>query len=103
MGTVADVVPLIEENRFFTKRGLELLANTRRPGVQAMITQAGLKRDRLSADDIAWSLGPRLNASGRLEHAMLSYRLLLSTSTEEGGQLAAEIEQLNDRRQRLTE
>ena len=103
MGTVADVVPLVEENRFFTKRGLELIATTRRPGVRAMISLAGLKRDRLGADDIAWSLGPRLNASGRLEHAMLSYKLLLATSAEEGEQLASELEQINDRRQRLTE
>jgi len=103
MGTVADVVPLVEENRFFTKRGLELIATTKRPGVRAMISQAGLKRDKLGADDIAWSLGPRLNASGRLEHAMLSYKLLMAASAEEGERLAGELEQMNTRRQRLTE
>jgi single-stranded-DNA-specific exonuclease len=103
LGTVADVVPLMGENRYFTRRGLELIANTKRPGILAMMSQAGLKRDSLGADDIAWSLGPRLNASGRLEHAMLSYKLLTAASTEEGLRLAVELEQMNTRRQKLTE
>ena len=103
LGTVADVVPLVEENRYLTKRGLELLAATQRPGVRALMSEAGLKPGRLETDDISWTIGPRLNAAGRLEHAMLSYKLLLATSDEEGRHLAGELERMNSRRQRLTE
>lgn len=103
LGTVSDVVPLVEENRYLTKRGLELLAQTQRPGVRALMSEAGLKPGRLETDDISWTIGPRLNAAGRLEHAMLSYKLLLSTSEEEGKHLASELEQMNARRQGLTE
>jgi len=103
LGTVADVVPLMEENRYLTRRGLETLAATKRPGVRALMSEAGLKPGRLETDDISWSIGPRLNAAGRMEHAMLSYKLLLAVSDEEGKHLAGELEQMNARRQKLTE
>lgn len=102
LGTVADMMPLLGENRFLVKRGLELLNNTQRPGLQELIKSSGLTAGALDTASISWSLGPRLNAAGRLAHAMLSYNLLLARTREEGQRLAQELERHNVERQRLT-
>jgi single-stranded-DNA-specific exonuclease len=103
LGTVADLVPLLDENRDLVRRGLEKLQNTPRPGVEALMADAGLRRGAVDATAIGFRLGPRLNAAGRLEDAMLAYNLLTSTNKLETRDLAAELGQLNRRRQELTE
>jgi single-stranded-DNA-specific exonuclease len=103
LGTVADVVPLVGENRYLVKRGLEALGKTRRLGLQEMAHLAGLQLSRLDTEHISWMLAPRLNAPGRLDHALVSYRLLVTNSPEEARQLAQELEEKNTQRQRLTE
>lgn len=103
LGTVADMVPLLGENRYLVKRGLEALSRTRRPGLQEMMNLAGLSPANLNTEDISWILVPRLNAPGRLDHALPSYRLLVTDSPEEARHLAQELEQKNTQRQRLTE
>ncbi|MDM8000736.1 MAG: single-stranded-DNA-specific exonuclease RecJ [Dehalococcoidia bacterium] len=103
MGTVADKVPLLDENRYLVHRGLEVLRQTRRPGLRAMMEVARLDAKYLDADAIAWTMAPRLNAPGRLDHAMTSYRLVLATSSEEANLLAQQLEERNSERQRLTE
>jgi single-stranded-DNA-specific exonuclease len=103
LGTVADMVPLLGENRYLVKRGLEALSRTRCPGLQEMVKSAGLSLANLNTEDISWVLVPRLNAPGRLGHALPSYRLLVTDSPEEACHLAQELAKKNTQRQRLTE
>ena len=102
LGTITDMVPLVGENRYWVKRGLELLNNTQRLGLQEMIHCAGLKPGNLDAESVSWSLGPRLNAAGRLDSATASYQLLLTQNPQEATELASELEGKNTQRQRLT-
>ncbi len=102
LGTIADMVPLLGENRYLAKQGLELLSTSPRLGIREMITQSGLKTTTLDSESISWVIAPRLNAAGRLEHAMGSYRLLMTDSPEEARGLAKWLEQKNAERQRLT-
>ncbi len=102
LGTIADVVPLLGENRYFARRGLEQLNTSPRVGIGELVRQCGLSGGRISSDDVSWVLAPRLNAAGRLEHALTSYRLLLTESPEEAGELAARLVAINEQRQRLT-
>ena len=102
LGTVADLVPLTGENRELVRRGLEKLKSPR-PGVEALMADARLRRGSVDATAIGFRLGPRLNAAGRLEHAMLAYSLLTSTDMLETRELATKLGALNRRRQELTE
>ena len=102
LGTVTDMVPLIGDNRYWVKRGLELLNNTERLGLQEMMRSASLKPGNLDTDSISWILGPRLNAAGRLDDAATSYKLLLTQDPNEAASLVSELEEKNAKRQRLT-
>jgi single-stranded-DNA-specific exonuclease len=102
LGTVTDMVPLTGDNRYWVKRGLELLNNTERLGLQEMMRSASLKPGNLDADSISWILGPRLNAAGRLDDAATSYKLLLTQDPNEAASLVSELEEKNAKRQRLT-
>ncbi|MBA7641929.1 Single-stranded-DNA-specific exonuclease RecJ [subsurface metagenome] len=102
LGTIADMVPLLGENRYLVKRGLELLSTSPRLGIREMITQSGLSATDLDSKSVSWTIAPRLNAAGRLEHAMGSYRLLMTDSPGEARELAKWLEQKNAERQRLT-
>lgn len=103
LGTVTDMVPLVADNRFLTKRGLEVMKNSARPGLRALMNSSGLDAGHIEASDIAFSLGPRLNAAGRVDHAIISYRLLTTSSEDEGDELAKVLETKNSERQKLTE
>jgi single-stranded-DNA-specific exonuclease len=103
VGTVADMVPLVGENRYLVRKGMESLCRTSRLGLQAMAEVAALKMSSLDANSISWAIAPRLNAPGRLDHALTSYRLLMTESAEEARFLAEELERKNYLRQRLTE
>ena len=102
LGTVADLVPLVGENRAFVKRGLALLRESERPGIQAMMRVAALKPEAIDAGLIGYTLGPRLNAAGRLEHALMAYHLLTTQYPGEADDLAQKLEETNRERQRLT-
>jgi len=102
LGTVADMVPLVEENRYLVKRGLEILNRSQRPGLQELVRCAGLEMGNINSESISYTLGPRLNASGRMDHAVISYELLTTNSAEQAHRLAALIEVANADRQRLT-
>lgn len=102
IGTVADLVPLVGENRYLVKRGLEALNSSRRPGIRELVRCAGLEMGHLDTESISYMLGPRLNSAGRLAHAMLSYELLTTDSSERAKQLAAQLEAENAERQKLT-
>jgi single-stranded-DNA-specific exonuclease len=102
MGTVADIMPLQGENRYLVKQGLRLLNSMPRLGIREMMTQAGLKPGNLDADTISWVIAPRLNTTGRLDHALPSYQLLMTDSADEACRLSQWLEQKNAERQRMT-
>jgi len=102
LGTVVDMVPLLGENRYLTKRGIECLNQSQRPGVRELVLSAGLEMGSIDSDSISYALGPRLNASGRMDHAVTSYDLLTTTSHEQARELAAVLEKRNVERQKLT-
>jgi len=102
VGTIADMAPLSGENRYLVKEGLKLINTTPRLGIREIISQAGLSLGSLDAESISWTIAPRLNAAGRLAHAMTSYKLLMTNSPQEARGLAMWLEQKNAERQRLT-
>jgi single-stranded-DNA-specific exonuclease len=102
LGTVADLMPLLGENRYMVKAGLELLKNAPRPGIRELAAFASIKLEKIDAQDISFGLAPRLNAAGRLEHAISAYDLLVSESADEANKLAAQLAEQNTQRQRLT-
>lgn len=102
LGTVADLAPLLGENRTLVRLGLKSINQTERPGIQALCRHAGLQPGRIDTLAIGYALGPRLNAAGRLAHANTAYRLLETPYPAEAEQLAEELNRLNDERQQLT-
>ncbi len=103
LGTVADLVPLLGENRALVRRGLEALNQPARPGIEALLADAGLRRGDVDTTAIAFRLAPRLNAAGRIDSAMLAYHLLLSRDLLKTRELAEKLGKLNEERQVLTE
>jgi single-stranded-DNA-specific exonuclease len=102
LGTVADIVPILGENRALVKGGLDRLNRPQRLGVKAMLEEANLRDGEVESWHISFILGPRLNAAGRLEHALASYDLLASRSAEEAKARAERLGAMNRERQELT-
>jgi single-stranded-DNA-specific exonuclease len=101
LATVADVVPLVGENRILVRHGLRLLADSRWPGLRALIAASGLEGKELRAGHMGYILGPRLNAAGRVGDAAEGLRLLLTDDPAEAAELARRLEGLNVERQSL--
>jgi len=101
LGTVADIVPLIDENRTVVAKGLAELPQSRLPGLLALISEAGRTPDQVSAGIVSFNLAPRINAAGRLGRADLALNLLQATDQVEGAAIAAELSRLNTERQQL--
>lgn len=102
IGTVADVVPLVDENRILVRHGLSTLKAQPTVGVAALMRVCGLdQKSALTSEDIGFTLGPRLNAAGRLGQAQLGVELLASDSPERAQTLAEYIDQLNNSRESL--
>ena len=103
IGTVADLVPLNRlENRILVKRGLKVINHTFRPGLRALINVAGLKLGQVAAVNIGFGIGPRINAAGRLDSAMLAYDLLSTDQEGKAEELAGMLQGLNTQRQEIT-
>jgi single-stranded-DNA-specific exonuclease len=100
LGTVADIVPLVDENRIFVKYGLRELTSSRRIGVQALKDVAGVDGE-VSCGAVGFRLAPRLNAAGRLEDAALGVELLLCGDRQRAKAIAAELDAGNSERQAL--
>ena len=100
LGTVADIVPLIRENRVLVQRGLLQMANTRWPGLQALMEVAGVKLP-LTVGQVGFQIGPRLNASGRLGTARDSLELLLTDDLGKARTLALALDGQNRDRQQV--
>jgi single-stranded-DNA-specific exonuclease len=103
LGTVADLAPLKGENRELVANGLGRLNKPQRPGVQMLLTQAGVQPGQVDAITIGFVLGPRLNAAGRLESALAAYELLVTDDIFRAGQLAQQLDSQNRERQALTQ
>jgi len=102
LGTVADLSPLVGENRDLVKKGLAQLARARRPGIEALLQEADVTPRSITAATIGYVLGPRLNAAGRMDHAMLSFRLLTASSPLRARELARMLEEKNRVRRETT-
>lgn len=100
LATVADIVPLLEENRLLVKHGLRELGTTTRPGLVALKSLVGVG-DKPKAGDVGFKLGPRLNAVGRLDTARHAYDLLVSGDAAESTELAGLLDEQNKERQHL--
>jgi len=100
IATVADVVPLQDENRVIVKEGLRHIENTARPGLKALLAAAATQPP-LTADDLAFRIAPRLNAAGRLGDAKLGVHLLLTPDESKASNIAAILEEANRTRQRF--
>jgi single-stranded-DNA-specific exonuclease len=101
LGTIADVVPLNGENRILTKHGLLRLHNTTKAGLRALIKQSRLKNGHIDATSVGYIIGPRINASGRVDSAEVSLRLLMSDSEQEAEELARTVNCHNQKRQEI--
>ncbi len=99
LATIADVVPLLDENRSLAIAGLRALARTQKPGLQALMRGAGVDPAAVDAGAVGFRLGPRINAAGRLGHPREALELLLSEDADEARRLAASLEELNRERQ----
>ena len=101
LATIADIAPLRGENRVFARYGLKMLAETKNLGLRALIRSAGLDGKPLTAGRVGFILAPRLNAVGRLGHALRGVELLMASSEHEANSIARELEELNARRQEI--
>jgi single-stranded-DNA-specific exonuclease len=99
VATVADVVPLVGENRSLVIAGLRALARTQKPGLRALMRSGGVDPAAVDAASIGFRLGPRINAAGRLGHPATALELLLTDDERRAGELARELEELNRERQ----
>ncbi|MCI8870874.1 MAG: single-stranded-DNA-specific exonuclease RecJ [Lawsonibacter sp.] len=101
VGTIADVMPMTDENRPLVRLGLEALARPRRVGLAALLREAGLEGKTLSSVSVGYTLAPRINASGRMGMAHLAVELLLTQDSLRAGELAQQLCQLNRERQSI--
>ena len=101
VGTVADVMPLVGENRYLVRRGIEKLRAAPRPGLKALMSEAGVNRERINTVSIGFTLAPRINAAGRLGMVNVAVSLLLTNDIAEAEDLAKELCGFNRLRQEL--
>jgi single-stranded-DNA-specific exonuclease len=103
LSTVCDMAPLRGENRWLVREGLRVLSDSTRPGVRALLEVAGCRDGRVDADTIGYTLGPRLNAAGRLAHAKLALDLVMETNEGRAREQALRLGELNGERQQATQ
>jgi len=102
LGTVADLAPLVGENRALVQKGLKQIRATRRQGLSSLAAVAEIAIHQVTAGQIGYVLGPRLNAAGRLESALVALELLTTSDAGRAGQLAQQLDAQNRQRQALT-
>ncbi|MGG3278918.1 single-stranded-DNA-specific exonuclease RecJ [Paenibacillus solani] len=103
IGTIADLMPLTGENRVLVKHGIESMRNTRYEGIRCLLEVSGIHVEQVTAVNVAFSMAPRINASGRLDHAGRAVTLLTTEHREEAERLAWELDGLNKERQQVVE
>jgi single-stranded-DNA-specific exonuclease len=102
IGSIADVVPIVGENRSIVRLGLTRLETAPSPGLEALMTAARVNRDSVSTEDISFGLAPRINAMGRIGDPSVAAQLLLASDGETAAALAGQLEVANKRRRELT-
>ena len=102
LGTVADLAPLVGENRVLVRKGLKQIRETKRQGLFSLANVAEVSLQKITSGNIGFMLGPRLNASGRLESALASFELLTTSNFMRAGQLAQQLDVQNRQRQSIT-
>ena len=102
LGTVADLAPLVGENRILVRKGLRQMKQTTRQGLFSLAAVADVKLDKVNAGNIGFSLGPRLNAAGRLKEALAAFELLTTNDVFRAGELAQVLDMQNRERQHIT-
>lgn len=105
IGTIADCVKLSGENRILVKKGLKILNfnNSMRIGLQELINVANINNKKIDSWNIGFQIGPRLNAAGRMDHASVAFKLLISEDRDESIKLACKLNEKNIARQKITE
>ncbi|NIK75935.1 single-stranded-DNA-specific exonuclease [Paenibacillus castaneae] len=103
LGTIADLMPLIDENRILVRYGLERLRSNTRTGFQALAEAGGIELEGLTATGVAFGMAPRINAAGRLDHAKRAVELLTTEDYDNAILAAAGLDNLNKERQRIVE
>ena len=98
LGTVCDIVTLVDENRVLVSYGLKVMRRTRRPGLRALANVGGIDIAGISSQHLGFVLGPRMNAAGRLEHAARSLELMITQDAVRAAQIAQELDVLNTQR-----
>lgn len=102
LGTVADLAPLVGENRVLVKKGLRQMQQTKRQGLFSLAAVSELVLQKVNAGHIGFMLGPRLNAAGRLKEALAAFELLTTNDPFKAGSLAQQLDMQNRERQRIT-
>lgn len=101
MGTIADVMPLVGENRTLVTAGLALMQNSDRPGIQALLETTGLGERPVTAENVSFALAPRINAAGRMDSAVTALQLLLCEDEYRAEELAEKLNETNHNRQKI--
>ena len=101
LGTLADMVPLVDENRILAKTGLDIINTGDRPGIKALILAMGIAQHSVDSNDVLFSLAPMLNAAGRIDHASLAVELLTTDNPAEAAKITGLLTRLNDRRRHV--
>ncbi|HID96953.1 MAG TPA: single-stranded-DNA-specific exonuclease RecJ [Thermodesulfobacteriaceae bacterium] len=99
IGTIADMVSLLGDNRILVKAGLEIIESGARPGIAALKVVSSISSGSVSASHVAYRIAPRINAAGRMDHSETAFRLLMERDAGEAARLAAQLEALNRERQ----
>jgi len=102
LGTVADLAPIIGENRMMVRKGLQIMRQNPRPGILALANVSGVPVSELNSQHIGFILGPRLNAAGRLSSAAKAFNLLMAEDMQTAGKLALELDAENQNRRTIT-
>ncbi len=102
LGTVADMTPLLGENRYLVSEGLKRMNASPRLGLVELLTKARTTAGALTSENITWTIAPRLNTASRMDHALPSYELLMTDSADRAGELTTWLEQKNTERQQIT-
>jgi single-stranded-DNA-specific exonuclease len=98
LGTLADMVPLTNNNRILAKTGLDIIGSSPRPGMKALMGVCGINKCAVNSEDVIFGLAPRLNSAGRIDHASLAVELLITKSMDDAQQIANSLDRMNRKR-----
>jgi single-stranded-DNA-specific exonuclease len=101
LGTLADMVPLTNDNRILAKTGLDIMGSSPRPGIKALMEVCGINKRTVDSDDVIFGLAPRLNSAGRIDHASMAVELLATKNMDHASQIARSLNHMNQKRRSM--